>query len=364
MDEKPKAFAIMPFNPEFNSIYENLIKQPLEEIGYHVARADSFLDQRNILSDIIRGVTTADLIVADLTTNSPNVFYELGLCHALGRPTVLIAQSIDDVPFDLRSYKIHIYETHFDKIQKLKDALKEIGEKHKRGEISFGNPVIDFSPNKEQAITKNSETVSEDAASEIDGQSEERGLLDYLSDADKASNRLTSILKKILKDNEAVTNKITKHTTSMRALSSNPMPGSAGKFHKIALLVASDINTFSRRVEDTLPMFAKTIDELNENYSGYINIIKPKTDEDKEQLDKLRATISSLLQGAGEANTSMSSYRDSVIGLTELKMSKDLTRATRRQAQALSGIISNIERVEAFCVKTLTMIDEKFELGQ
>src|SRR6266446_10525833 len=106
MSEQPNAFVIMPFDVEFTSIYEKLIKDSLESAGYQVARADSFLDQRNILADIVRGIRSAKLIVADLTTNNPNVFYELGLCHGLGLPTILIAQSIDDVPFDLRSYKI------------------------------------------------------------------------------------------------------------------------------------------------------------------------------------------------------------------------------------------------------------------
>src|SRR5437773_304891 len=126
MERQFRAFVIMPFDREFNSIYEKLIRVPLTEIGYEVLRADSELDQQNILRAIVRGITTADLLIADLTTNNPNVFYELGLAHGLHIPTVLIAQSISDVPFDLRSYSIHIYDTHFNKIDDLKVFLKTI----------------------------------------------------------------------------------------------------------------------------------------------------------------------------------------------------------------------------------------------
>ncbi|GAH24008.1 unnamed protein product, partial [marine sediment metagenome] len=146
MNNKLKAFVLMPFDPEFKSIYEDLIKPALEEVGYEVARADSFFDQQNILRDIIRGIAEAKLIVADLTAINSNVLYELGVCHGLQIPTILLTQSIEVVPFDLRPYRIQIYSTRFDEVKKLKDALKEIGERHKNREITFGSPVTDFLP--------------------------------------------------------------------------------------------------------------------------------------------------------------------------------------------------------------------------
>ena len=79
MQQKPRAFVIMPFDPEFDSVYEELIKPPLENAGYHVTRADSLFNQQNILRDIIRGIASASLVVADLTTQNANVLYELGL---------------------------------------------------------------------------------------------------------------------------------------------------------------------------------------------------------------------------------------------------------------------------------------------
>jgi hypothetical protein len=363
MDEKPNAFVIMPFDVEFTSIYEKLIKEPLEDAGYQVARADSLLDQRNILGDIIRGIRGAELVVADLTTNNPNVFYELGLCHGLGLPTVLIAQSIDDVPFDLRSYKILIYETHFNKIEKLKRGLKEIGMKHRAEGLTFDNPVKDFSESNTEPIESPTKIVldkaSIDPIEDDDGDDDGKELLDFLADGERAAQDLTSVLAKVLKDNEVVTNRITKHAASMQALSNNPVAGSAGKFHKIALLAGSDMNNFSRKVEDILPSFEKAIDRLDRSYSGFITIADPQT-QNKEGLSRFRKSIESLLGGAQTAGASMDSYRGAVIGLGARRLSKDLSRASGRLAEALNGIISNVQRVEGFCERTLAMMDSKF----
>src|SRR2546427_11218947 len=94
----------MPFDSEFDSIYSELLKPALEQAGYSVARADSFLDQENIMRDIVRGIASSDLIVVDLTTHNPNVLYELGLAHRLRIPTILLAKNIVEVPFDILGY--------------------------------------------------------------------------------------------------------------------------------------------------------------------------------------------------------------------------------------------------------------------
>lgn len=360
MDTQRKAFVIMPFDVEFDSIYESLIKPSLEDAGYEVTRADSLFDQRNILKEIILGITSAHLIVADLTANNPNVFYELGLCHGLRVPTVLIAQSINDIPFDLRSYKIHIYETHFNKIKKLRDFLKEIGKKHLKSEISFGSPVVDFSPDKNSPAESGGQIPITEGKKKPSDEVEDRGFLDYLVDGETATNELTGILTRLLKDNEVLTARITRHTATMQALSRNSTAGSAGKFHKISLLVSADMNSFSKKVEDIIPFFEDTIERLAQNYLGYLNIVEADTEVDRQRLRRLRESIEALGENSVEANKGLHLFRESTLGLGEQKISKDLTRASRRQADALNGLISTLQRLEAFSTKTLAMVDDKF----
>jgi len=527
MEKTLTAFVLMPFEAEFNEIYESLIKQSLVEVGYQVMRADSLLDQRSILREIILGITKADLIVADLTTNNPNVFYELGLCHALRRPTILLAQSINDVPFDLRSYKIHIYDTHFSKIKKLEAFLKEIGKKHRNKEIFFGNPVTDFSDIENspatQDITPNSLTddkaeysrdeslmirylkrmtanmtlksvgaslegkelsksleilidlnryrerevhrlgddahmldtlldafagtegvlrregttvskvfrsgdlmakvegalakagfktelscngahrlweietttstgltvsidwnfgnfvefqkavelymaledqlaplfveITNGTSGEINNEVEENELFDFLVEGELAANDLTGILKTVLKDNEVLNSRITRHAGNMQALSNNPTAGSAGRLHKLSLLASSDMNSFSKKLEDSLPTFESTVERLSEAYSGYLELIDPRLEQGQQGLIQLRDSMDALLRTSKAAKTGVHSFREASLALGEKKLSKDLSRASRRQAEALNGLISNIERVEAFSSKILGMIN-------
>src|SRR5438105_15496566 len=115
MNNPPKAFVLMPFDQEFKSIYDDLIRPALEDAGYEVSRADTPLDQQNIMRDVIQGIARADIIIADLSVVNANVSYELGLCHGLRIPTILITQSLEEVPFDLRPYRVQIYDTRFDK---------------------------------------------------------------------------------------------------------------------------------------------------------------------------------------------------------------------------------------------------------
>ncbi len=106
MVTKPKAFVLMPFDEEFDSVYERFIKSTLEKFGFEVFRADDIQGQQSILKDVLKGIQESDLIVADLTDNNPNVFYELGIAHTFRKKVILTTQSIEDVPFDLKPYRL------------------------------------------------------------------------------------------------------------------------------------------------------------------------------------------------------------------------------------------------------------------
>ena len=89
----------MPFNEEFDSVYQELIKLPLEEKQASMA-FDDIDSQEHSQPVIMAGISDSDIIIADLTASNPNVFYELGIAHAVGKPVVLLTQSIEDVPFE------------------------------------------------------------------------------------------------------------------------------------------------------------------------------------------------------------------------------------------------------------------------
>lgn len=104
------CFTIMPFGGWFDAYYTSIYKPAIEAVGLIPCRADDLYRPSAIVNDIWTYTKSSKLILADLTGKNPNVFYELGLAHALAKPAILIAESIEDVPFDLRALRVLEYD--------------------------------------------------------------------------------------------------------------------------------------------------------------------------------------------------------------------------------------------------------------
>jgi hypothetical protein len=107
---KDTCFVIMPFGPPFDRYFKNIFVPAIEDAGLRAIRADSVFMPSAIMPDIWRFLSEAKVLVAELTGRNPNVFYELGLAHALQKPVILVATSLDDVPFDLRGLRVLVYD--------------------------------------------------------------------------------------------------------------------------------------------------------------------------------------------------------------------------------------------------------------
>ena len=109
-ETKPKCFVIMPFGGWFDKYYIEIYIPAIEAAGFEAKRADDLYRPGNIVNDIWTYTKEATVLLADLTNKNPNVFYELGLAHAITKPAVLITASMEDVPFDLRSLRVIDYD--------------------------------------------------------------------------------------------------------------------------------------------------------------------------------------------------------------------------------------------------------------
>ena len=114
------VFVLMPFTQEFDDIYELGIKAACAEAGAYAERVDEQIFPSSIRERIYNQIAKADLIVADMTGKNPNVFYEVGYAHALGKKVILLTQNSKDIPFDLNDFQHIIYEN---KIMNLKREL-------------------------------------------------------------------------------------------------------------------------------------------------------------------------------------------------------------------------------------------------
>jgi len=118
-----EVFILMPFTNDIRPVYEDHIKGVLTRLGLTVARADDFFTADSIVSDIWNAINACRIIIADCTARNPNVFYEIGIAHTLGKPVILIAQSTDDIPFDVKHLGAIVYEFTPRGMQKLEAAL-------------------------------------------------------------------------------------------------------------------------------------------------------------------------------------------------------------------------------------------------
>ena len=108
------AFVLMPFTGELTEIYTTLIKPTVEnnEFGLVCKRADDIKSNKAIMQDIWKSICEARLIIADLTGVNPNVMYELGVAHTLGKETLIIYRKDENIkfPFDIAHIRRIEYE--------------------------------------------------------------------------------------------------------------------------------------------------------------------------------------------------------------------------------------------------------------
>ena len=104
------CFVLMPFREPFDTYYLSIIKPAVHAARLAAVRGDSLFRPSPIMADIWQMTQDAKVLVAELTEKNANVFYELGLAHAIGKPVVLIADNLTDIPFDLQSLRVIIYD--------------------------------------------------------------------------------------------------------------------------------------------------------------------------------------------------------------------------------------------------------------
>lgn len=128
------AFVLMPFKKDLTEVYETLIKPTVEKekFGLVCKRADDIKSNRAIIQDIWKSICEARVIISDLTGLNPNVMYELGVAHTLGKETIIINRKDEEIkfPFDLAHIRRIEYENTpvggTKLVQNLEDTLENV----------------------------------------------------------------------------------------------------------------------------------------------------------------------------------------------------------------------------------------------
>ncbi len=121
--EPTLASAMMPFNAEFNQVYDS-IREASHLAGLRCRRADDIWENAAIIQDVVALIDRSRIVICDCTGRNPNVFYEAGIAHTLGREVILITQSDHDIPFDLRHLRYIRYLNNNEGLATLIDNLQ------------------------------------------------------------------------------------------------------------------------------------------------------------------------------------------------------------------------------------------------
>jgi hypothetical protein len=121
--EPALASAMMPFDAGFNPVYDS-VRQAADNAGLRCRRADNIWENAAIIQDVVALIDRSRVVVCDCSGRNPNVFYEAGIAHTLGREVILITQSEQDIPFDLRHLRYIRYLNNAEGRTSLSEALQ------------------------------------------------------------------------------------------------------------------------------------------------------------------------------------------------------------------------------------------------
>jgi hypothetical protein len=107
-----RVFVVMPFREPFDTLYHDVIRPVVEDADMIPQRVDEISGPGIILDDIRQQIEESHVVIAEVSTPNPNVFYELGYAHALNKPAILLArrEPDKDLPFDIQGYRAIFYD--------------------------------------------------------------------------------------------------------------------------------------------------------------------------------------------------------------------------------------------------------------
>lgn len=123
---KPQVFVVMQFTDEYNQLYREVIQPVCADFGYEVVRADNIYTNTLIVEDIAKSIREASLVIADITPNNPNVYYEVGFAHGIEKPTILLSdRKREKLPFDISGFRLLFYDNTIGGKSDVENALRK-----------------------------------------------------------------------------------------------------------------------------------------------------------------------------------------------------------------------------------------------
>ncbi len=254
-DNKPRlCFVIMPFAEGLWEVYEKAIKPACTQAGFLPVRVDELEGQYNITLEIIEHIFRSEVVIADLTDWRPNVFYEMGVAHAIDNKTIMIIQKKNDVPFDVHSYKCIRYEQTEKGLEELARGLVSSLNSLERWRHRPTNPVQQFKPFDALVPKSELERVKQE-------------LLERANQAEKEKEALSKQNRALLKEKET----LLKNTV--------PRPEHQALQKEIRKLQAQNLSA-GKRLEELQQLLAER-EKQNKLLQEHVNRLQAETEKQK-----------------------------------------------------------------------------------
>lgn len=350
LDKKAKVFVIMPFDEEHFELYKYLKEIFVQEYEFnHAGDLDS---QRNILTDIVKGIYEADVIIADVSGLNANVFYELGLAHAMNKKVIIITQNQDELPFDIVSYKANEYSLLFYKTPALIERLKELLKGAVDETITYGNPVSDMMPDyflkkKANGMNKEHNTIKNEMLEDKES-IETPGFLDNIASIEENSEIVTTEIENMAVEMEEMTEAVNKASEDIKRVNKSGNQTNTAYVRNICRKLANPIKEYAEKVS----MHVNKVDRswgIIEN--EYLSLLDNKYATESENVKSLKESIE-LLPGLKQeivtSNESIAAFID------VLYSSKGIER---RLNGAVSNLCTELEGYLSLTNKMISSID-------
>lgn len=357
MNKKPRIFVITPFDEEFLDLY-NALKEQFAE-SFEFANAGDLDNQQNILKDIVVEIHLADVIIADLTGLNPNVFYELGLAHAMNKKVIIITQDITELPFDIRSYRANQYSLQFNKIIHLYSKLEELLAGAISGDVQFGNPVSDYVkdtqiPSMQGAISVVRDTENS-VIEESEDNDEDKGFLDFISDIEESTIIMTSEINAMRDNMNKMTSEIKNGTREINRVNTTGGSSTATFVRNISRKLSQPVNIFASQLKGHTFIIS---DNWGKIENSYLALLDDGGIHKYDNFEGMRESVDSL--GTTQA----------VIYETDRKIKdfiKSLNTCTgmeRRLTKAITTLISELQNYLSMTDMMASSIDRIISKGE
>ncbi|MDO6738933.1 hypothetical protein [Wenyingzhuangia sp. 2_MG-2023] len=169
-----ECFIIMPISNNenydkghFDRVYNHLIKPACEIAGFKPTRADEIINTNYIAIDIIKRIIKSDMAICDLSSQNPNVLYELGIRQAFNKPVTLIKDKATKRIFDIQGFRDFEYDENLriDNVECEIESLSELIQntyESQGTEINSLTTLLSLSPaklDKNKQISAESELI-------------------------------------------------------------------------------------------------------------------------------------------------------------------------------------------------------------